>query len=320
LLRKELEKLSPNFHEVLILREIERIHDREIADSMAPVRLSASAALQILLMDVAAIVDAAETSRSLERQRPEWTDSVVSTSSPPGCHKRSTAGNNPGRPEVLRGERKQGHKERKMNVVSGSIVQKQAAAVAVLLAFFVVISLGASAKCRAAKPAPQAASLIAHLALPGAAVIQLDLQQHGNKQYLYVERASKEGFAIVDVTKPDQPNVIKRAAWPNQASAGKLQRVSSRLALIEATGTAMPEINSSSETLKVLDLSDPANPRTILTFAGVTSTLADDARSLVYITNSEGLWILKHLSEQEMSPETHACSSEDAANDVASCQ
>jgi len=207
-----------------------------------------------------------------------------------------------------------------MKVVSGSIVQKQAAAVAALLAFFAVITPGASAKHRTAKPAPQPASVIAHLALPGAAVSQLDLQQYGNKQYLYVERTSKEGFAIVDVTKPDQPNVIKREAWPNQASAGKLQMVNARLALAEAPDSATAETIPSTETLTVLDLSDPANPRTILTFSGVTSTFADDARSLVYITNSEGLWILKHQSEQELSSEPHACTTEDASNDVASCQ
>jgi hypothetical protein len=207
-----------------------------------------------------------------------------------------------------------------MNATSKSIVQKQATAVVALLAFFAVISPGASAKHRAAKRAPQPASVIAHLALPGAAVSQLELQQYGNKQYLYVEQASKEGFTVVDVTKPDQPTFIRNEAWPNQASTGKLQMVGGRLALAEAPDTAAAQPNSSTETLKVLDLSDPTNPRTILTFSGVTSTLADDARSLVYITNSEGLWILKHLSEQEMSSETHACSSEDASNDVASCQ
>jgi hypothetical protein len=207
-----------------------------------------------------------------------------------------------------------------MKVVSKSIVQKQAVAVAALLAFFVVMSPGASAKHRAAKPALPPATVVAHLTLHGAAVSQLELQEHRNKQYLYVEQASKEGFAIVDVTKPDQPNLVKSEAWPNQASTGKLQMVSGRLALAEASDTATEETISSTETLKVLDLSDPANPRTILTFSGVTSTLADDARSLVYITNSDGLWILKHQSEQEMSPQTHACSSENASNDVASCQ
>ena len=207
-----------------------------------------------------------------------------------------------------------------MKVVRKSIVQNPTRAALALLACFVAISPSASAKHGAVKPAVQPAAVIAHLALPGASVSQLVLQEYDGKQYLYVGEVSKQGFAIVDVTKPDQPNVIKSEAWPNHASTGKLQMVNARLALAEAPETATAEAISSTETLKVLDLSDPANPRTVLTFSGVTSTLADDARSLVYLTNSEGLWILKHQSEQEMPPDTHACSSEDASNDVASCQ
>jgi ferredoxin-NADP reductase len=42
-------------------------------------------------------------------------------------------------------------------------------------------------------------------------------------------------------------------------------------------------------------------------------------RNLVYITNSDGLWILKHQPEQGMSSATRGCSSEDASNDLASC-
>lgn len=107
--------------------------------------------------------------------------------------------------------------------------------------------------------------------------------------------------------------------WPNEASTGRLQMVGGRLALAEAPDAATAETISRTETLKVLDLSDPANPRTILTFSGVTSTLADDARNLVYITNSDGLWILKHAPEQAMPWDAHACRSEDASSDTASC-
>jgi hypothetical protein len=42
---------------------------------------------------------------SLERERPQWTECGVSTSSPPGCHKWSTAGNNSATPAVLIDER-----------------------------------------------------------------------------------------------------------------------------------------------------------------------------------------------------------------------
>jgi len=189
-----------------------------------------------------------------------------------------------------------------------------------LLAFLAASALSTNAKHRAVKPAVQPATVIAHLELPGASVSQLVLQEHRNKQYLYIERASKEGFAIVDVTKPNQPNVIKREAWPNEAPAGKLQMVGGGLALVEAPDAATAETVSRPETLKGLDLSDPTNPRTILSFSGVTSTLADDARNLVYITNSDGLWILKHQPEQAMPSETRGCLSEDVFNEFASCQ
>jgi hypothetical protein len=206
-----------------------------------------------------------------------------------------------------------------MKVATKSIVRNKLTAVAALLAGLAGISPNAGANHRAAPPTQEPASVIAHLPLPGITVRQLDLRQNGNKQYLYIEELSKIGFAIVDVTKPGQPDVIKSEAWPNEASVGKLQLVSGRLALAEAPD-ATTETVSRTETLKVLDLSDPANPRTILTFSGVTSTLADDEHNLVYITNGEGLWILKHQPEQAMSSTIRSCSSEDPSNDSASCQ
>jgi hypothetical protein len=48
------------------------------------------------------------------------------------------------------------------------------------------------------------------------------------------------------------------------------------------------------QSLRLLDLSDPANRRTLQTFEGVSSLLLDDGRNLIYITNGEGLWILSH--------------------------
>jgi hypothetical protein len=205
---------------------------------------------------------------------------------------------------------------------SKSVVLNHASAALALLACFAANSPSASAstKDRAVKPVVQPASVIAHLPLPGPSVSELALQQRGHKQYLYVEQASHEGFAIVDVTKPNQPNVIKREAWPNEASTGTLQMVGGRLALAEAPDTLVAEPVSRTETLNVLDLNDPANPRTILTLSGVTSTLADDAHNLIYITNNDGLWILKVQPEQAAFDEPHACLTEDATNDLASCQ
>jgi hypothetical protein len=207
-----------------------------------------------------------------------------------------------------------------MKAVSKSFTQNHASAALVLLVCFAAISSSASANHRAGKPALQPASVIAHLSLPGTSASQLVLQQHGSKQYLYVEQASREGFAIVDVTTPNQPNIVKREAWPNEAFAGKLHVVGGGIALAEAPETSMVETVSRTESFKVLDLNDLANPRTILSLSGVTSTLADDARNLVYIANSDGLWILKLQPEPPASYAHRACLSEDATDEFASCQ
>jgi hypothetical protein len=46
--------------------------------------------------------------------------------------------------------------------------------------------------------------------------------------------------------------------------------------------------------VRLLDLNDPATLPTLPTFDTVTSILLDDGQNLIYITNSEGLWILTH--------------------------
>jgi len=173
-----------------------------------------------------------------------------------------------------------------------------------LLALFVAMAPSALAKPRPIKPAKQPVTVIAHLPLPGAPASNLFVQEHGGKQYLYIEQASKEGFTIVDVTKPNQPNVIKRMAWPNEAAAGKLQLVGDGLALAAARDGDSGTVGAASptESVRLLDLSDPANPRTLQSFSGVTSVLADDARNLIYIANNEGLWILRRAQEQSAFP------------------
>jgi hypothetical protein len=191
-----------------------------------------------------------------------------------------------------------------------------------LVAFVAAMAPGAHAKNRPATPAEQPATVVAHVPLAGSATNQMDLQENGGKQFLYIGANSNQGVTVVDVTNPGQPNIVKRLAWPNQASTGRLQLVSGGLALAEGAdgGSMAADPVPSTRTVKVLDLSDPANPRVVLSFSGVTSTLNDEAHNLVYITNSEGLWILRNNQALAAFAKPHACTSDDAYNDVASCQ
>jgi hypothetical protein len=231
-------------------------------------------------------------------------------------------GNNKGKSAVSQDERIAKWKEAVMKVIHKVIARQHICNALALLAFFATAAPGADARHRALKPSEQPATVVAHMPLSGYPTSQMDLHENGGKQYLYIGANSHEGLTVVDVTNPNQPNVIKRLAWPNEASTGRLQLVSGGLALAEGSDSeaAAADPAPPTWTLKVLDLSNPANPRAILSFSGVTGTLDDEARNLVYITNREGLWILRNNQALAAAAKRHACNSDDAYNDVASCE
>jgi len=151
------------------------------------------------------------------------------------------------------------------------------------------------------KPTEVPAKVIAHLPLKDAPGSEMLLQNKGDKQYLYVQRASKQGFTVIDVTKPVLPSLVNFSAQPSDATAGKLEIVGQDVGLAEVPDKNSKGVirnsDSPTETVKILDLSDPAHPKVIQTFTGVTSILQDQTRGLIYLTNNDGLWILSHARQ-----------------------
>ncbi|HWY57069.1 MAG TPA: hypothetical protein VNZ03_21560 [Terriglobales bacterium] len=176
----------------------------------------------------------------------------------------------------------------------------------VVLAFFAFFVTLSSAKDEPPKkPTDVPATVIAHLPLPQATGNQMLLQKEEGKQYLYVQQASKQGFMVVDVSKPEKPNLLKRTVQPNQATAGNLEMVTPQVAISEAPDKKPTTLTSSAhptETVRVLDLSDPRNPKTLQEFSGVTSLLPDGGHGLIYLTNNEGLWILRYSRAALLEP------------------
>jgi len=155
------------------------------------------------------------------------------------------------------------------------------------------------------KPTDVPATVIAHLPLPQATGNQMLLQRENTKLYLYVQQAGKQGFMVVDVSRPEKPSLLKRTAESNQSTSGNLQMVSPDVAIAEApekTPTTLTSSNRPTETVRVLDLSDPRNPKTLETFNKVTSILPDGGHSLIYLTNNEGLWILRYNRPSLLEP------------------
>jgi hypothetical protein len=185
-----------------------------------------------------------------------------------------------------------------------------------VLAFLVVFVGLSSAQDEATKkPTDVPATVIAHLPLPHATGNQMLLQKENGKSYLYVQQASKQGFMIVDVTDPELPHVLKRTAESVQATAGTLEMVSPDVAIAaapEKRPTTLTSSNRPTETVRVLDMSDPRNPKAIEEFTGVTSFLPDGGHGLIYLTNNEGLWILRYSRPSFMEPaqKKRPCNSE----------
>jgi hypothetical protein len=169
----------------------------------------------------------------------------------------------------------------------------------------VLTALASAGEQPAPKPTDLPADVIAHLPLPQAAGNQMLLQKENGKNFLYVQQAGKQGFMVVDVSKPEQPALLKRTAESNQATSGNLQIVSPDIAIAEApekTPTTITSSNRPTETVRVLDLSDPANPKTLETFNKVTSLLPDGSHGLIYLTNNDGLWILRYNRPSRLEP------------------
>lgn len=189
-----------------------------------------------------------------------------------------------------------------MKTASGIPLRSRVLVLSLLLSPFV---LATASEQPASKPIDVPATVLAHLPLPQATGNQMLLQTENGKHYLYVQQAAKQGFMVVDVTKPEKPSLLKRTAESNQATSGDLAMVSPEVAIAEApekTPTTLTSSNHPTETVRVLDLSDPRNPKTLETFTKVTSLLPDGGHGLIYLTNNEGLWILRYNHPSLLEP------------------
>jgi hypothetical protein len=150
--------------------------------------------------------------------------------------------------------------------------------------------------------------MLAHLPLPGSPVRQILVQEENGKRYLLLQQ--NVHFTVVDVTDSKNPQIVDRVA-----EKGKLAEIGAGLAISVQSDQSAPG-SVPTQTVRLVDLSDPKNPRVVKTLNGVTSMYSDDGRQLIYLTNNEGLWIIKHYETFRLP----FCTTESAENTVAQCQ
>jgi hypothetical protein len=136
------------------------------------------------------------------------------------------------------------------------------------------------AKANSNKPT----NVVAHVQLSGGPITRMLLVKKDGKEYLLVGLDSPASVAVFDVSNPGQPRTID---------------MTSRIA-----GTPTAEVKFVADTLSLFGGSDAgtassSNSKEMRSFSGVTASMKDKARGLIYVTNGDGLWIVKTKQKVE---------------------
>lgn len=169
--------------------------------------------------------------------------------------------------------------------------------------------LAAKDKPKQPKATPQdQISVSGHIVVSGGPILRFIATQHYDRSYVYAERAPGQPITILDVTKPNQPVIVSQ--FDASSGATNLVAVAGTAAL---SGTAVTPVNSSADTAKpsvqtirLMDLSDPASPKVTRQFDGVTAVEKLSA-GLILLADPEGVWVLsQHLADDPKMDERYA--------------
>ena len=169
-------------------------------------------------------------------------------------------------------------------------------------------------------------SVVGHLDLRGMQVKQIFVQQRGGKNYLLLRRADQNAFAIVNVSDPAKPLLAEKddlrqpagaeVDLPRPGSALAIAFVPERNSAPAASAVPASAITLPTESVRLIDLTDPQHPKTVKIFNRVTSVASDDGRKLVFLVNNEGLWIVSHHRNHPLP----MCTSESEIEPLPDCQ
>ena len=146
---------------------------------------------------------------------------------------------------------------------------------------------------RLTSPAPKdEIEVVGHIPLTEGPVTRFLTTQHYSSFYLYAEHQGGRSVTLIDVTKTSRPSVLSDVSYPSNNGSDSLAVVAGTAALVTSDAVA-PTATPALQTIRIMDFSDPRNPKVAREFTGVTAMSRDDRRGLVFVANMEGIWILR---------------------------
>ena len=141
-------------------------------------------------------------------------------------------------------------------------------------------------------PATDSIDVVGHLAIQSGAIAAIRTAEHWKRNYVELQDPLHRTLTIIDVTNPGKPRLDKQFKLPEPLDHANLEALVGSTALLtdqssQSTATVTPR------SVSIVSFADPANPRVVQQFAYVTAIRADPARGLIYLVNSDGLWVLQ---------------------------
>jgi hypothetical protein len=134
--------------------------------------------------------------------------------------------------------------------------------------------------------------VVGHIAPTGGPVQHFFTTQHYSSYYLYAEHETGQNVTLIDVTNTNRPSVLGDVAYTANSGSASLSVVAGTAALVTSEPAAAGSAQAP-RTIRIMDFSDPQNPKVAREFSGVTAMSRDDRRGLIFVANTEGIWILR---------------------------
>jgi hypothetical protein len=151
-------------------------------------------------------------------------------------------------------------------------------------------------------------SVAAHLAVSGGPIVAFAVTSHYGRSYVYAQRAPDQPITLLEITDPGQPTIVSQIDPARIPSSGTNGRNLVAVAGTAAISTSAPSeaVKPEEQTIRLLDFSDPANPKVTRQFDKVTAVRRISGR-VTLIANPEGIWVLtSHLAEDPADAERYA--------------
>jgi hypothetical protein len=133
--------------------------------------------------------------------------------------------------------------------------------------------------------------VLAHIPASGGPITRFIPTQHYGHSYVYAEHESGKNLTVIDLSKPGKPTVLADVTYPDAATVGNVVSATGTAALVSDTPEAARPLPS--ETIRIMNFSDPLHPTVAQEFKGVTATSRGAQPGLILLANPDGIWILQ---------------------------